>query len=154
MPSVCSIVIQILKFPFWLVNNSSNIEGKIFSLYICQKCVICCQKTWCWCQVNLKFCTQANYLMPRKNLKITFLPEAPNMVKMESEIYKYFSYFFSLCKIFDPVLKIVFNSSPKFHSHPVCRLLGLQLILFVNLAAGVDCVQLAPKYYSKVKLRS
>ena len=38
----------------------------MFSSHICQKCVICCQKTWRGCQVNLKFSTQANYLMPRK----------------------------------------------------------------------------------------
>ena len=37
---------------------------------------------------------------------------------------------------------------PTFHSHPVCRLLELQLIL----ASEEDCVQLIPKYYSKVKL--
>ena len=39
---------------------------------------------------------------------------------------------------------------PTFHSHPVCRLLELQLIL----ASEEDCVQLVPKYNSKVKLRS
>ena len=39
---------------------------------------------------------------------------------------------------------------PTFYSHPVCRLLELQLIL----ASEEDCVQLVPKYYSKVKLRS
>ena len=30
------------------MNNCSNIEGKIFSSHICQKSVICWQKTWCW----------------------------------------------------------------------------------------------------------
>ena len=39
---------------------------------------------------------------------------------------------------------------PTFHSHPVCRLLELQLIL----ASEEDCVQLVPKYHSKVKLHS
>ena len=39
---------------------------------------------------------------------------------------------------------------PTFHSHPVCRLLELQLIL----ASEEDCVQLVTKYHSKVKLRS
>ena len=33
-PTLCSIVINILKFHFWLVNNCSNIEGKICSLHI------------------------------------------------------------------------------------------------------------------------
>ena len=39
---------------------------------------------------------------------------------------------------------------PTFHSHPVCRLLELQMIL----ASEEDRVQLVPKYYSKVKMRS
>ena len=89
-----------------------------------------------------------------KNLKITFFTGVRNIVKMESEIYKYILFFFSSCKIFDPVLRLVFNSSPQFHSHPACRALELQLTFFVNLADAVDCVQLVPKYYSKVKLRS
>ena len=77
------------------------------------------------------------------------------MLKMESEIYKYILFFFSSCKIFDPVLRLVFNSSPQFHSHPACRELELQLTFFVvNLAAAEDCVQLVPKYYLKVKLRN
>ena len=39
---------------------------------------------------------------------------------------------------------------PTFHSHPVYRLLELQLIS----ASEEDCVQLKPKFHSKVKLRS
>ena len=39
---------------------------------------------------------------------------------------------------------------PTFYSHPVCRLFELQLIL----ASEEDCVQLEPKYHSKVKLRN
>ena len=39
---------------------------------------------------------------------------------------------------------------PTFYSHPVCRLLELQLVL----ASEEVCVQLVPKYYSKAKLRS
>ena len=93
MPSFCSIVIQISKFHFWLVNNCSNIEGEIFSLHICQKCVICCQKNWCWCR--------------EKTLKITVLPEAPNMVKMESEIYKYFSQFHKIATTLSMPLKTI-----------------------------------------------
>ena len=62
-----------------------------------------------------------------KNLKITFFTGVRNIVKMESEIYKYILFFFSSCKIFDPVLRLVFNSSPQFHSHPACRALELQL---------------------------
>ena len=39
---------------------------------------------------------------------------------------------------------------PTFHSHPAYRLLELQLIL----ASEEDCVQVEPKFHSKVKLRS
>ena len=62
-----------------------------------------------------------------KNLKITFFTGVRNIVKMESEIYKYILFFFSSCKIFDPVLRLVFNSSPQCYSHPACTLLELQL---------------------------
>ena len=84
-----------------------------------------------------------------KNLKITFFTGASIIVKMEFEIYKYFSWFFSQCSpslskcnlkyenicilnrsspnIWAVFYIIVFNSSPKFYSHPACRLLELQL---------------------------
>ena len=120
-------MIQILKFHFWLVNNCSNIEGKIFVLHICQKCVICCQKTWCWCQVNLKFCTQANYLMPRKNPQNYFFTWGQQHGQNGIWNLQIFFVIFSSCKIFDAVLRLVFNSSPQFYSHPACRLLELQL---------------------------
>ena len=32
--------------------------------------------------------------------------------------------------------------------------LGNLQLIFLNSAAAVDCIQLVPKYYSKVKLRS
>ena len=41
-----------------------KIWGKnIFFWIFCQKCVIWSQKTCCWCQANLKFCIDANYVM-------------------------------------------------------------------------------------------
>ena len=48
--------------------------------------------------------------------------------------------------VFETSIQLV----PTFHSHPVCGLLELQLIL----ASDEDCVQLVPKYHSKVKMRS
>ena len=66
-------------------------------------------------------------VMARKKLNIIFFIRVRNIVKMGSEIYKYFSWFFSYCKIFDAVFRLVFNSSPQFYSHPACRLLELQL---------------------------
>ena len=66
-------------------------------------------------------------LWSEKKSKITFFSGASNIVKMGSEIYKYFSSFFPSYKIFDAVLRLVFNSSPKYNSHPACRLLELQL---------------------------
>ena len=61
-----------LKFQFWLVKNSTKFEGKIFLLNICQKCVIWRQKTCCWCQGNLKFCTDANYVVLKKTPQNNF----------------------------------------------------------------------------------
>ena len=66
-------------------------------------------------------------LWSEKKSKITFFSGASNIVKMGSEIYKYFSSFFPSYKIFDAVLRLVFNSSAKYNSHPACRLLELQL---------------------------
>ena len=109
------------------MKNCSNIGGKIFPSHICRKWDIYWQKTCCWCRINFKFGTQANYLMLRKNLKITFLSGALNIVKMGSEIYKYFLLFFIISKYLMFVLRPVFNSSPQFYSHPACRLLELQL---------------------------
>ena len=69
---------------------------------------------------------------------------------MEFEKYKYFANFFHRLKYLMSVFKASVQLVPTFYSHPVCGLLELQLIL----ASEEDCVQLVPKYYSKVKLRS
>ena len=66
-------------------------------------------------------------LCREKNLKITFLSGARNIVKKGSEIYKYFLLFFIISKYLMFVLRPVFNSSPQFHSHPAWRALELQL---------------------------
>ena len=76
-PSFYSILFQIKTLRRLRENNF---------FYICQKCVIFCQTTWCGCQVNLKFCTEGNYIVLKKHVKIIFLHEAHNMVKMGSEI--------------------------------------------------------------------
>ena len=47
-------------------------------------------KTCSWCQWNLKFGTQTNYLMPRKKPQNNFFTGASIIVKMEFEIFKYF----------------------------------------------------------------
>ena len=121
-----------------------------------------------YCEKNdsLEYLSKMSYLLPKnllrvsgnpcseKNLKITFSPRALNMVKMGSEIYKYLLSFSSIYKYLVCFLSLVFNWSPQFYSHHACKLLDLQLIFFLNLPAAVDCVQLVPKYYSKVKLRS
>ena len=75
--------------------NCKNIVRKMIPWNICQIFDSYCQKTCSWCQLNFKFITQANYPMPRKNY---FLTGARNIVKMGSEIYKYFTYFFHCVK--------------------------------------------------------
>ena len=79
-----------------------------------------------------------------------FLSGAPIIVKMGFEKYKYFSNFVHGLKYLMSDFEASVQHVPTFYSHPVCRLLELQLIL----ASEEDCVQLVPKYYSKVKLRS
>ena len=69
---------------------------------------------------------------------------------MEFEKYKYFANFFHRLKYLMSVFKASVQLIPTFYSHPVCGLLELQLIL----SSEEDCVQLVPKYYSIVKLRS
>ena len=49
-----------------------KIWGKNIFLNICQKCVIWRQKTCCWCQRNLKFCTDANYVVLKKTPQNNF----------------------------------------------------------------------------------
>ena len=111
------------------MKNSAKIEGKIVPSHICQKYVIHWQKTCSGCQLNFKFCTQLNHLFSRKNLKITFLTGALIIVKTEFEIYKYLHLIFHHgchLKIFDAVLRLVFNSSPQFYSHSARSQLDLQ----------------------------
>ena len=71
-------------------------------------------------------------------------------VKMKFEKCIYFANFFHRLKYLMYYFEASVQLVPTFYSHPVYRLLELQLIL----ASEEDCVQLGPKYYSKVKLRS
>ena len=57
-PSLMVLFGKTVLFPLY------NIALCCYREYL--KCVTCCQKTWRECQINLKFYTQANYLMPRK----------------------------------------------------------------------------------------
>ena len=75
------------------------------------------------------------------------------MVKIGSEIY-------NMCCLFPSIYKYLVCLSEssvqlvptilQFYSHNAC----IAVDFLLNLAAAVDCVQLVPKYYSKVKLRS
>ena len=66
----------------------------------------------------------------KKHVEIIFLPEAHNIVKLGSEILKYLPTFSSYKYIWCAYLRLVFYSSPQFYSHPACRMLELQLILW------------------------
>ena len=131
------------------MKNWTKFEGKIFPSHICPKWGSYLQKTCSWCLTNFKFGTQANYLMPRKNLKITFLSGARNIVKMGSEIYKYFLLFFIISKYLMFVLRPVFNSSPQFYSHLSCSLLRLKLILLQILHLQLTVFNSYPNIYQK-----
>ena len=88
--------------------------------------------------------------MPRKKPQNNFLVWGAH--HCENGIWKIqiFCDFFSWPKYLMHSFQASVQLVPTFYSHPVCRLLELQLIL----ASEEDCVQLVPKYYSKVKLRS
>ena len=89
----------------------------------------------------------------KKQKKNIFLPGQPFLVQIFSKYFNHHFHLKILCKIFDAVLRQVLNSSPQFIHILPAHCLKCNWFL-VNLAAAVDCVQLVPKYYSKVKLRS
>ena len=92
-------------------------------------------------------------LCSKKNSKITFFSGPSNIVKMGSEISKYFSWFFQSAKYL-----MLFWGWCSTRPHYFIHILPPDRLncnwLFVNLAAAPDCVQLVPKYFSKVKLCS
>ena len=95
------------------MKNCSKFEGKILSSHICHKCDIYRQKTCSWCQWNLKFCTQANNIEPKKTAQNIFFTGARNIVKMESEISKYSQ---NICQIFQhlqPVFRTSHSTRPQ-----------------------------------------
>ena len=100
--SFCSFLIKIWKFQFGLVNNCSNIEGKIFPSHICRKWGIYWQKTWTGCRINFKFCAQQNYPVPGKKPQNNFLYRTPFIVKMgsRSENWNFRDFFQFLLKGF------------------------------------------------------
>ena len=128
MHSFCSILIQLWSFQFWRVKNWSKFERKIFPSHICPKLGSYWQKTCSWCLWDFKFGTQANYLMLKKNPQSYFFFHR-GQEHCENGIWNIQIFFmiFSKRKIFDAVLRLVFNSSPLFYSHPASRLLELQL---------------------------
>ena len=73
-------------------------------------------------------------------------PKAPNIVKMGYEIYKYLSNIFIISKYWVSLSEAGVQLVPNF--------IHILRAYFVNLPAAADCVQLVPKYYSKVKLCS
>ena len=81
---------------------------------------------------NLFRVSQLIYLVPRKTPQNNIFIPALIIVKVEFEMYKHLLLNFHHCchlKKIDAVLRLLFNSSPQFHSHPACTLLELQLIL-------------------------
>ena len=91
---------QNLKIPLLADHQPLKYLGKIFSFHICRKYVTCCQKTWRGCQVNLKFCKQSNYVMPRKkrqNNLFTWGPQhGQNGIWNLQIFYIYFWHFFPI----------------------------------------------------------
>ena len=108
------------------------------------------QKT-CWGYLwSLKFCTQVDYCVLKKTSQNDFFHRGTHHCENGLWKIQIFCDFFHRLKYLTYDFEASVQLVPTFYSHPVCRLLELQLIL----ASEEDCVQLVPKYYSKVKLRS
>ena len=118
--------------------------------HICQKCVTCCQKTWRGCQTNLKFCTEVNYLMPRKRCQNNLLVWGPQHGQNGIWNLQIFLEYLHHLKIFGILFLGLCSTRP----HNLIHIQPKAIDFFVNFVAAVDSVQLIPKYKWKVKLRS
>ena len=85
------------------------------------------QKNWRAGLWNLKFFMKTKEASPEKTSQNNFF-HSPAL-HCENGVWNIQIFFviFSSCKIFDAVLRLVFNSSPQCYSHPASRLLELQL---------------------------
>ena len=149
MPSFCSILIQI---QFWRVKNWTKFEGKIFRNLSEIRQLLTKNPFLVSVRFQIRHTSKLPYA-EKKTLKITFFTGARNIVKMGSEISKYFSWFFHSTKYL-----MLFWGWCSTRPHYFIHILPPDRLncnwLFVNLAAAPDCVQLVPKYFSKVKLCS
>ena len=136
------------------MKNSQNIVRKIFQPNICKKCDTYWQKTCCWCLGKLKFGTQVNQFVPKKKHQNNFFPRCKH--HCQNWIWN-IQIFYVIC--FHRVkYLLLFWGWCSTRPHNIIHILPADCLncywLFLNLAAAVDCVQLIPKYHSKVKLRS
>ena len=81
------------------MKNCTKFEGKILSSHICQKCDSYLQKTCCWCQISVKFCTPTNYLKlkktPKNNFFIRGQQHCENGIPKFTNIHKIFAKYFN-----------------------------------------------------------
>ena len=125
------------------MKNWTKFEGKIFPSHICPKLDSYWQKTCSWCQLNFKFGTQANHVMPRKKAQNNFFNWGQD--HCENGIWNEQIFFI----VYDGVLRPVFNSSPQFHSHLSCCLLQLKLTQLQILHLQLTVFNSYPNIYQK-----
>ena len=113
--------------PLKLGRSKILIERKVF-FNICQKCVIWSQKTCCGCQGNLKFCTDANYVVLKKTPQNNFFPWAQQHGQNGIWNLEIFVEFFHRQKIFGVLIWGLCSTCPHNFIYPACRMLELQLI--------------------------
>ena len=97
------------------------------------------RSSWHW---KILWCSE-------KNLKIPFWSQAPFIVKMEFEKYKYFTWFFHRLKYLMCCFEASVQLVPKSYSHLSCGLLELQLILLQIGLLHLAMFNWSPKIYQK-----
>ena len=140
------------KFHFWVVKNCTKFEGKILPSHICQKRDIYWQKTCCWCQWNLRFCTQANYPELKKTVQNNFFHWGQQHCENGIWNLQIFAVIYSTSKIFDVFFWGKCSTRPYILFTSFLQLAWIETDSSVNLSSAVGCIQLVPKYISKVKL--
>ena len=127
MPSFCSILIQIWSFFFDWCKTVNILQEKYLLHKNDRKLHFLNQKregldceTW-------NFSWRHKRSVVKKHLKIIFSQCSPSLSKCNLKYENICILNRSSPNIWAVFYIIVFNSSPKFYSHPACRLLELQL---------------------------
>ena len=133
------------------MKNWTKFEGKIFPSHICPKLDSYWQKTCSWCQLNFKFGTQANHVMPRKKAQNNFFNWGQEHCENGIWNIQIFFTFFHNLKIFDVRFEASVQLVPTILFTSFLQPASIETDPIVNPPSAADRIQLVPKYISKVK---